>query len=51
MDLNKVHVISDNSVIDITLHIQVYDDYNSAMDLTLHCLVFDEYNTVQYDFQ
>ena len=51
MDLNKVHVISDNSDIDITLHCQVYDDYNSAMDLTLHCLVFDEYNTVQYDFQ
>ena len=50
MDLNKVHVISDNSVIYITLHCEVYDDYNSAMDLTLHCLVFDEYNTVQYDF-
>ena len=32
MDLNKVHVISDNT----------------AMDITLHCKVYDEYNTVQY---
>ena len=32
--LNKVHVISDNT----------------AMDTTLHCKVYDEYNPVQYNW-
>ena len=34
MDLNKVPVISNNTV----------------TDTTLHCKVYDEYNTVQYNW-
>ena len=48
--LNKVHVISDSTVMDITLHCKVYDEYNTVMDIILHCKVYDEYNTVQYNW-
>ena len=50
MDLTKVHVISDNTVMDTILHCKVYDEYNTVMDNTLHCKVYDEYNTVQYNW-
>ena len=30
MDLIKVHVISDNTVMDTTLHYKVHDEYNTV---------------------
>ena len=46
--LNNVHVISNNRVMDSLNKVHVISN-NTAHGTTLHCKVYDEYNTVQYN--